>query len=209
MESVNVTFYTRRNCSLCEKAKEAIRAAESRYGLRVRLDEVDIDGDEALRSRYGHDVPVIAIDGVEAFRHRIDPARFFEYVRTRRAAAPSSLAAEKCVPCRGGVPPLQGEDLRALERELGGGWRTVGDHHLEKEFSFRDFAEALAFTNRVGAVAEEEGHHPDMHLAWGKVRVEIWTHKIDGLTRSDFVLAAKIDRLHEESVGAKVGDEPR
>jgi 4a-hydroxytetrahydrobiopterin dehydratase len=107
----------------------------------------------------------------------------------------SGLATEKCIPCRGGVPPLKGEELRAVERELGGGWRVVDEHHLEKEFSFPDFAAALAFTNRVGAVAEEEGHHPDIHLAWGKARVTIWTHKVDGLTRSDFILAAKIDRL--------------
>ena len=107
----------------------------------------------------------------------------------------SSLANEKCVPCRGGVPALKGEELSAMQAELGTGWRVVDEHHLEKEFTFPDFVSALAFTNRIGAVAEEEGHHPDIHLAWGKVRVTIWTHKIDGLTRSDFILAAKIDRL--------------
>lgn len=105
-----------------------------------------------------------------------------------------TLANEKCVPCRGGVPALRGEELRALELELGNGWRVMGEHHLEKEFAFPDFAGGLAFTNRVGAIAEDEGHHPDIYLAWGKVRIMIWTHKIDGLTRSDFVLAAKIDR---------------
>ena len=99
------------------------------------------------------------------------------------------------MPCRGGIPPLAGEELAALARQLGNGWRIVDEHHLEKEFAFRDFAEALAFTNRVGALAEEEGHHPDIYLAWGKVRITIWTHKIDGLSRSDFVLAAKIDFL--------------
>jgi 4a-hydroxytetrahydrobiopterin dehydratase len=72
---------------------------------------------------------------------------------------------------------------------------VVGEHHLEKEYTFPDFAQALAFTNAVGAIAEEEGHHPDIYLAWGKARVTIWTHKVDGLTRSDFVLAAKIDRV--------------
>lgn len=104
-----------------------------------------------------------------------------------------TLATEKCIPCRGGVPPLRGDELRSLEDELGNGWHVVGEHHLEKSFDFPDFASALAFTNAVGAVAEEEGHHPDIHLAWGKVRITLWTHKIDGLTRSDFVLAAKID----------------
>lgn len=105
------------------------------------------------------------------------------------------LANEKCVPCRGGVPALKGAELRVLVDELGGGWRVAGNHHIEKDFTFPDFASALAFTNEIGALAEEEGHHPDIHLAWGKVRVTIWTHVIDGLTRSDFVLAAKIDAL--------------
>ncbi len=106
------------------------------------------------------------------------------------------LAAKRCVPCRGGVPPLTGPALEALLAQLGpNGWRGVRGHHLEKSFGFPDFAQALAFVNRIGALAEEEGHHPDLHLSWGQVRVEIWTHKIDGLTESDFVLAAKVDRL--------------
>ena len=107
----------------------------------------------------------------------------------------SSLADEKCVPCRGGVPPLEGPALRELEGQLGPGWKVVDDHHLEKERDFPDFATALAFVNRVGALAEEEGHHPDLFLAWGKVRITLYTHKVDGLTRSDFVLAAKVDQL--------------
>ena len=106
-----------------------------------------------------------------------------------------TLASEKCVPCRGGVPALAGEELNDLVRELGGGWKVAGNHHLEKDYTFPDFVTALAFTNQVGAIAEEQGHHPDIYLAWGKVRVTIWTHKIDGLTRSDFVLAAKIDAM--------------
>ncbi|HYM59659.1 MAG TPA: 4a-hydroxytetrahydrobiopterin dehydratase [Thermoanaerobaculia bacterium] len=105
------------------------------------------------------------------------------------------LAKEKCIPCRGGVPPMPAAESEALRSELSEGWRVVDGHHLEREFAFSNFAEALAFTNRVGALAEEQGHHPDIYLAWGKVRITIWTHKIDGLTRSDFVLAAKIDRL--------------
>jgi 4a-hydroxytetrahydrobiopterin dehydratase len=107
----------------------------------------------------------------------------------------SELAAKRCVPCRGGVPPLKGEQLRPLQHQLGGGWSLVSDHHLEKEYRFRDFRQALDFTNRVGELAEEQGHHPDIHLAWGKVRLTIWTHKIDGLTESDFIFAAKADRL--------------
>ena len=107
----------------------------------------------------------------------------------------SDLARKACVPCRGGVPPLAGPELADLEAALGGGWRAVDEHHLEKEFGFEDFRSALDFTNRVGELAEEQGHHPDIYLSWGRVRTQIWTHKIDGLTESDFVLAAKIDEL--------------
>jgi 4a-hydroxytetrahydrobiopterin dehydratase len=105
------------------------------------------------------------------------------------------LASKSCVPCRGGVPPLAGAALDRLLGQLGpNGWRVVDGHHLEKTYEFPDFARALAFVDRVGAVAEREGHHPDLHLSWGKVRIETWTHKIDGLTESDFVLAAKCDK---------------
>jgi 4a-hydroxytetrahydrobiopterin dehydratase len=106
------------------------------------------------------------------------------------------LASRKCVPCRGGVPPLQGEELARLHRQLGSGWEVVEGHHLEKEYSFPDFGRALDFTNRLGEVAEAEGHHPDICLGWGRAKVTIWTHKIDGLTESDFILAAKADRVY-------------
>jgi 4a-hydroxytetrahydrobiopterin dehydratase len=106
----------------------------------------------------------------------------------------SELAAKTCVPCRGGVPPLQGEELRRLERQVEG-WEVVNEHHLHKAYTFPDFKTALAFVNRVGELAEEQGHHPDILLTWGKVEITIWTHKIDGLTESDFILAAKIDQL--------------
>jgi 4a-hydroxytetrahydrobiopterin dehydratase len=105
------------------------------------------------------------------------------------------LAAKACVPCRGGVPPLSVAAQAPLLAALGHGWRVADGHHLEKEYRFRNFREALAFTNRIGELAEEQGHHPDIHLAWGKVRVTVWTHKIDGLTESDFVFAAKTERL--------------
>jgi len=106
----------------------------------------------------------------------------------------SKLAAQQCVPCKGGVPPLAGQELNDLLAQLGpNGWAAVQGHHLEKTYSFPDFAKALGFVNRVGAIAEEQGHHPDIFLTWGKVRVTVWTHKIDGLTASDFVLAAKAD----------------
>jgi 4a-hydroxytetrahydrobiopterin dehydratase len=106
-----------------------------------------------------------------------------------------SLADKTCVPCRGGVPPLKGEDLNSLKTELASDWVVVGDHHLHKVFRFPDFQKALDFVNRAGAIAEEQGHHPDILLSWGKAEVTIFTHKIDGLTESDFVLAAKIDRV--------------
>ena len=107
----------------------------------------------------------------------------------------NALAEKQCVPCKGGVPPLKGQELARLTGELGGGWQVVEERQLEKEYSFRDFRQALAFTNKVGALAEAQGHHPDIYLAWGKVKLTIWTHKINGLTESDFVLAAKADRL--------------
>ena len=107
----------------------------------------------------------------------------------------SSLKDKRCVPCTRGAPPLEGPALAALLAELGNGWKLAGEHHLEKEFTCKDFREALSFTNLVGALAEEQGHHPDILLAWGRVVVTIWTHKIDGLTESDFVFAAKTDAL--------------
>jgi 4a-hydroxytetrahydrobiopterin dehydratase len=104
------------------------------------------------------------------------------------------LADKKCVPCRGGVPPLKGKDLEKLHQNVPK-WMVYDEHQLHREFKFPDFKQALEFVNRVGAVAEEQGHHPDILLAWGKVEITLWTHKIDGLTESDFIMAAKIDRL--------------
>jgi 4a-hydroxytetrahydrobiopterin dehydratase len=105
----------------------------------------------------------------------------------------SELASKSCEPCRGGVPPLPEAETGALLEQLGEAWAVVDNHHLSRTWEFPDFAAALAFTNRVGEIAEVEGHHPDIYLAWGRVRLDIWTHKIDGLTESDFILAAKAD----------------
>ncbi len=107
------------------------------------------------------------------------------------------LRDKQCVPCAGGVPPLAGDELAQLFERLGSEWTLVEEHHLEKEFRFEDFREALAFTNEVGAVAEEQAHHPDIELSWGRVRVKIWTHKIDGLTESDFIFADKTDAVFD------------
>jgi 4a-hydroxytetrahydrobiopterin dehydratase len=106
----------------------------------------------------------------------------------------SDLASKTCVPCRGGVPPLEGEQLEELSRQLPGR-DVVGGHHLRREFRFANFREALNFVNRVGELAEEQKHHPDVDFGWGRAGLTIFTHKIDGLTESDFVFAAKIDKL--------------
>ena len=106
----------------------------------------------------------------------------------------NELASKQCVPCRGGVPPLPAEESAKFQAQLDG-WEVVNNHHLRKEYKFKDFKEAQAFVIRVGELAEEQGHHPDICFGWGKAEITIWTHKIDGLTESDFILAAKIDRL--------------
>ncbi len=106
----------------------------------------------------------------------------------------TDLASKTCVPCRGGVPPLAGEELRQYTAQVPG-WEVVDQHHLHRAFKFPDFRTALDFVNKVGEIAEEQGHHPNIFLTWGKVETDIWTHKIDGLTESDFILAAKISKL--------------
>ena len=104
------------------------------------------------------------------------------------------LSKKKCVACAAGTPPLKGSGLQELFKQLSE-WRLIEEHHIEKEYKFKDFKTALAFTNQVGWLAEEEGHHPDIYLAWGKVKITLWTHKINGLSESDLVMAAKIDEL--------------
>jgi 4a-hydroxytetrahydrobiopterin dehydratase len=109
----------------------------------------------------------------------------------------SELAERRCVPCREGAAALGEEALAELLLELGGDWRVVEGHHLEKEYRFPDFREALAFTNRVGELAEEQDHHPEILLTWGRVALRIWTHAVGGLSENDFVLAARADLLFE------------
>ena len=106
----------------------------------------------------------------------------------------SDLASKTCVPCKGGVPPLAGKELEALVRQVPQ-WKVVNGHHITRTFTFPDFRQALAFVNKAGEIAEQQGHHPDILLSWGKAEITTWTHKIDGLTESDFILAAKIDKL--------------
>jgi 4a-hydroxytetrahydrobiopterin dehydratase len=107
----------------------------------------------------------------------------------------SALADTKCESCDTATKALDGNETGKLLKELGSGWRVVDGHHLEKNFEFKDFRQALDFTNRIGEVAESVGHHPDIFLTWGKVRLNIFTHKVNGLTKDDFVLAAKFERV--------------
>jgi 4a-hydroxytetrahydrobiopterin dehydratase len=156
MTPVEVTLYTRANCTLCDKAKAAMRES----GAPLQIHEVDIDADPELRERYTNDVPVVHINGVEVFRHRVHPKVFAQY----------------------------------LEHGLNG-WRIVEGRKLEKEIRFPDFAGALAFTNRVGAAAEELNHHPDVLVSWGRAVVTTWSHDTGGLTSRDFRLAARVDAI--------------
>ena len=107
----------------------------------------------------------------------------------------SDLASKRCIPCQGGVPPLDEGQCEELASGIDEGWAVVDVHHLRSVWAFPDFSTALEFVNSAGAVCEQEGHHADFEVGWGRVVAKIWTHKIDGLTESDFVLAAKFDLL--------------
>jgi 4a-hydroxytetrahydrobiopterin dehydratase len=120
----------------------------------------------------------------------------------------SGLAEKSCVPCRGGTPPLSPAGVSELLSQLDPEWTLIQSEadraggvgfRLERRYRFKNFREALDFVDRVGATAEEQGHHPDVHLSWGRVRLTIWTHKINGLTESDFILAAKSDALYHRN----------
>ena len=106
------------------------------------------------------------------------------------------LAGQACIPCTVGAEPLRGELVDRLLAQLGNGWQVIDGHHLTKTYRFASFKDALAFVVRVGEMADLQGHHPDVHLSWGKARLDVWTHKIDGLTESDFFLAAKAESLY-------------
>jgi len=106
----------------------------------------------------------------------------------------SDLASKTCVPCKGGVPPMKGAELQHILQHVPE-WKAINEHHITRTFTFPDFKQALAFVNRVGDLAEQQGHHPDILLTWGRAEITLWTHKIDGLTESDMIMAAKIDQL--------------
>jgi len=107
----------------------------------------------------------------------------------------NNLAKRKCVPCEEGASPLKGEVVKKLLSELETGWESVNDHHLERQYKFKNFKEALEFVNKVGEIAEQEGHHPNIDFTWGKAKITLYTHDVDGLSENDFILAAKIDQL--------------
>ncbi len=107
----------------------------------------------------------------------------------------SALASRACVPCHGGVPRLTSVEITGYMPQLHDGWTVVAEHHLLRAYKFSNFNAAHAFVNRVGAVAENEGHHPDISFGWGYAEIKIYTHAIDGLSESDFILAAKLDAL--------------
>lgn len=112
----------------------------------------------------------------------------------------SDLTSKHCVPCEGGVPPLDDEKIQRYLAELGGRWEHIPGlvHKIEKNFTFKDFKEAMVFVNRVAKLAESEGHHPDIHISWNKVKLELFTHAIHGLSENDFIVAAKIEQVGKE-----------
>lgn len=105
------------------------------------------------------------------------------------------LAERHCKPCKGDVPPMKGEDLAQYRKQLGEDWNIIGEHHMEKEFKLKDWRQAVDMTNKIAELADQEDHHPDILLSYGKVKVTLWTHKINGLSENDFILAAKIEQL--------------
>ena len=106
-----------------------------------------------------------------------------------------NLNSKKCIPCKIGAPKLKVIEIKSYLKKIKKGWKVIRNHHMEKEFKFKNFKEAIGFTNKVGKIAEKEGHHPDISLSWGKVKIIIYTHKINGLHENDFILAAKIDKI--------------
>jgi 4a-hydroxytetrahydrobiopterin dehydratase len=105
------------------------------------------------------------------------------------------LANKKCVPCEGGVPPLGKEKIKEYLSQLKSRWEVLEDKKIRKEFKFSGFPEAISFVNKVAKIAEQENHHPDIHIFYRKVVIELWTHAVGGLSENDFILAAKIENF--------------
>jgi len=108
-----------------------------------------------------------------------------------------NLERKRCAPCEGGMPPLMKKQIDELKGEIETAWEVENLKKLKREFTFKDFKEALGFVNQVGEIAEKEGHHPDITLSWGKVGIELTTHAIQGLSINDFILARKIEILYD------------
>jgi 4a-hydroxytetrahydrobiopterin dehydratase len=108
------------------------------------------------------------------------------------------LANEACLPCREGAPTLTDQEIAELLQELPG-WQVIDHHHLRKAWSFADFRSALDWVNRAGAIYEAQGHHADFSLGWGRAEAVIYTHKVDGLTRADAVLAAHLEAMEAKN----------
>jgi 4a-hydroxytetrahydrobiopterin dehydratase len=108
---------------------------------------------------------------------------------------PEGLAARQCIPCRGGVPPIPAERIEALRAGISSDWHVVDGHHLLREIPVKNFRQSLALANRIGDVAESQGHHPDLLVSWGKLTVTLFTHVIGGIHENDFIMAARIDEL--------------
>ncbi len=108
------------------------------------------------------------------------------------------LEGKKCTPCREGAEPLEGDEIRIYMENIDSEWEVVDDHHIQRTFDFDDFQQALDFVNRVGEIAEEEGHHPNIEFTWGRATVKFYTHKIDGLHENDFIMASKVDGVYQD-----------
>ncbi len=113
---------------------------------------------------------------------------------TQSGAQPTGLTTKRCVPCEAGTPPLSRTEIEKYLSQVGAGWALEEDKLLTKQFTFRDFVATMKFVNRVADIAEAEGHHPDIHICYNKVKFDLWTHAIKGLSENDFILAAKIEQ---------------
>jgi 4a-hydroxytetrahydrobiopterin dehydratase len=107
----------------------------------------------------------------------------------------TELSKKKCVPCEGGVPPLEADKINELKQQVNSDWQVLENKKIKRSFSFVNFKQTMDMVNKIADIAEAEGHHPDMYVSYGKVEVELWTHAINGLSENDFILAAKIDKL--------------
>lgn len=108
---------------------------------------------------------------------------------------PTPLAHQKCVPCEGGTQPLSFDEVALYSKQLKLPWTFDGNKRMDHEFKFKDFKEAMEFVNQVAEIANGEGHHPDIHIYYNKVLIELWTHNIGGLSVNDFIMAVKIEAL--------------